>query len=247
MHEITGVAVPSFGRIKANLHKRLGYDRAEKMPADIRARLVWAVALARLLSQPAAVLESRPIKKTGTKFIHAEGLSLASPRWAGLMKKSQNPKTLLAMCCTLGEPMDRLLALCQRRSLAMGYLMDAVGSEIMEIVMDRLAKNLPKDPALSGLEWSARLSPGYCDWPLAAQKDLFSLLDPSRIGVSLAKGLGMVPSKTVSAVLLGAESLHRPSPCRYCPDLACKHRREPRARQDKEKKQPVGLLGGQLF
>ena len=48
----------------------------------------------------------------------------------------------------------------------------------------------------------ARYSPGYADFPLAAQRELLALLDaPRKVGVSLTDSLLMVPSKSVSAVI----------------------------------------------
>ena len=48
----------------------------------------------------------------------------------------------------------------------------------------------------------SRYSPGYGDFPLAAQSTVLALLDaPRTVGVALTDTLLMVPSKSVSAII----------------------------------------------
>ena len=47
-----------------------------------------------------------------------------------------------------------------------------------------------------------RFSPGYGDFPLTAQRDIFAILDcPKRIGLSLNQSLLLSPTKSVTAVI----------------------------------------------
>ena len=75
-----------------------------------------------------------------------------------------------------------------------------------------------------------RFSPGYGDFPLAQQAEIFRVLDISRrIGVTLTDSGLMVPQKTVTAVLgLSAVPVKkRPKGCAAC-DLfeTCPYRKE---------------------
>jgi len=49
---------------------------------------------------------------------------------------------------------------------------------------------------------TSRFSPGYRDLPLTLQREIFTLLEPSRrIGLSLNASLLMSPSKSVTAIV----------------------------------------------
>ena len=67
--------------------------------------------------------------------------------------------------------------------------------------MDETEGEISKELA-PGESLVSRYSPGYGDFPLAAQRTLLGLLDASRqVGVSLTDSLLMVPSKSVSAII----------------------------------------------
>jgi len=51
-----------------------------------------------------------------------------------------------------------------------------------------------------GLGCTERFSPGYCGWPVGAQKELFSLLPTDSCGISLNASSMMIPEKSVSGV-----------------------------------------------
>ena len=79
----------------------------------------------------------------------------------------------------------------------------SVGMSLGEIEkwMDETEDEIRKELA-PGESLVSRYSPGYGDFPLAAQRTLLALLDaPRRAGVSLTDSLLMVPSKSVSAVI----------------------------------------------
>ena len=72
-------------------------------------------------------------------------------------------------------------------------------------------------------------SPGYCGWHISGQKALFSLLEPTEIGVRLNASYLMDPLKSVSGVLVTAlrethifESSF--SFCQDCTDQTCQSR-----------------------
>jgi cobalamin-dependent methionine synthase I len=80
-------------------------------------------------------------------------------------------------------------------------IMQAVGAALIERYMDGVEDEIRAELA-PGEALRTRYSPGYGDFPLAAQRDILAILDTSRrIGVSLTDSLLMVPSKSVSAVV----------------------------------------------
>jgi len=105
------------------------------------------------------------------------------------------------VCGTIGAGFD---AFQRRASVSSGVdalIVQAVGAALIEKWMDEteveIVKELAPDESLV-----PRYSPGYGDFPLAAQRTLLALLDaPHTTGVSLTDTLLMVPSKSVSAII----------------------------------------------
>lgn len=99
---------------------------------------------------------------------------------------------------TLGIGFDQLIARYRTVSPSRALLLHAIGAERIERVCDRFTDQLKTG---EGLRLRPRFSPGYGDWPLEAQKEIFSLLDCGRkIGLTLNASLIMSPSKSVTAV-----------------------------------------------
>ncbi len=120
---------------------------------------------------------------------------------------------------TAGDALERRGAdLARQGRTSEALMLDAAGSAAAEEAADRLCARVVGDGAeLARL--SCRVSPGYGDWPLAAQRRLFGLLPHAQIGVELLPSLMMRPRKSVSfAMWLGADG--RPVPglsgCDHC-------------------------------
>ncbi len=77
----------------------------------------------------------------------------------------------------------------------------AIGAALIEKFMDSIEDDI-RSELFPGESLVQRYSPGYGDFPLAAQRTLLDLLDaPRTVGVALTDTLLMVPSKSVSAVI----------------------------------------------
>jgi len=104
-------------------------------------------------------------------------------------------------CGTIGAGFD---ALQRRVSVSSGVdalVVQAIGAAMIEKLMDETNGEIAATLA-PGETLISRYSPGYGDFPLAAQRTLLALIDASRsVGVSLTDTLLMVPSKSVSAVI----------------------------------------------
>ncbi|MGN1059696.1 MAG: vitamin B12 dependent-methionine synthase activation domain-containing protein, partial [Clostridia bacterium] len=104
----------------------------------------------------------------------------------------------------------------------------AVGTAAIESWCDLLCRRFAEREAERGRSLRPRFSPGYGDFPLEMQKDIFRFLDCSRkIGVSLTESLLMVPGKSVSA-LVGISLAAAPctaAGCSLCEQTECEFRR----------------------
>ena len=105
------------------------------------------------------------------------------------------------VCGTLGAGFD---AFQRRASVPSGVdalVAQAIGAALIEKFMDSVEDDIRAE-LFPGESLVERYSPGYGDFPLAAQRTLLDLLDaPRKVGVALTDTLLMVPSKSVSAVI----------------------------------------------
>ena len=100
-----------------------------------------------------------------------------------------------------GYGVDALQRRLAATSGADALIVQAVGAAFVESWMDETEDAIRAELA-PGEVLLTRYSPGYGDYPLAAQRELLALLDaPRAVGVSLTDSLLMVPSKSVSAVI----------------------------------------------
>jgi len=104
-------------------------------------------------------------------------------------------------CGTLGAGFDAFQRRVSATSGADALIVQAIGAALIEKVMDDIEDKI-RATLEPGETLVSRYSPGYGDFPLAAQRELLSLLDaPRKVGVSLTDTLLMVPSKSVSAII----------------------------------------------
>ncbi len=111
------------------------------------------------------------------------------------------------------------------------FTVDSFGSIVVEKAMDKIQADLQAKMRSEGLEITNRYSPGYCNWKLVGQKQLFALLPENRCRISLTKSSLMLPIKSVSGIIgIGKTVKYREYTCETCNDLACVYR-EIRQRQ----------------
>lgn len=98
---------------------------------------------------------------------------------------------------TVGIEVDRLIARLGAVSPSKAVIVQAFGAERIEALCDIFNNELKETHVTR-----PRFSPGYGDFPLEFQKDIFNLLSPNkRIGLTLNNSLLMSPTKSVTAVV----------------------------------------------
>lgn len=128
----------------------------------------------------------------------------------GFMKtSSETVKKRLVGCnrvvvfaATVGIEVDRLIVRYSTLSPTKALLLQAIGAERIESLCERFSEELAAQKAKEGVRTSSRFSPGYGDFPLETQKDIFAVLECSkRMGLTLNESLLMSPSKSVTALI----------------------------------------------
>lgn len=129
---------------------------------------------------------------------------------ASLSKNLKRCHKAILFGATVGSDVDRLLAKYSKTSPASAAIAQAVGAVAIESFCDLLCARIEKKLEGKNLYLRPRFSPGYGDFSLTHQKDLFRLLEcPKNIGVSLTERFMMTPTKSVSAVIgIGEDNIN---------------------------------------
>ena len=145
-----------------------------------------------------------------------------------LKKNLQGCDRLIVFAATVGLPIDRLITRYGRVSPVKSLFFQAIGAERIESLCDSFCADMQRIYGQSGYQTRPRFSPGYGDFSLTAQRDIFRVLDcPRRIGLSLNESLLMSPSKSVTAIV-GLSQKKEPCQkraCGACRQKNCEFRR----------------------
>jgi hypothetical protein len=174
-------------------------DRILTRPGG-REQWEGALADARALAAPAAVWELVPVEEVrhGTVMLRG-GACLAGGPIAEVMADAQE---LALAVCTVGEPLtDRIRGLQKSGLRLRAVLLDELASMAVDTVRQQVCHRLSAEAEAAGQRAGVSLSPGESEWPLSEQAVVFSLVDASAIGVSLASTLLMRPLKSLSLVV----------------------------------------------
>ena len=118
-------------------------------------------------------------------------------------------------------------AVKRRDDMFQTYVMDCVGSQIVESVADYMETVLQKEIDPSGFKRTNRFSPGYCGWHVSAQPALFSLFpEKNPCGIELTDSCLMLPVKSVSGIIgIGPDVRYLPYTCGLCDKKDCYKRK----------------------
>ena len=107
---------------------------------------------------------------------------------------------IFAAC--IGLEIDRMITKYSAISPAKSVIFQAIGSERVESLCNIFNKEIKEKMNLQGMDTKPRYSPGYGDFPIDFQKEIFRVLDCQRqIGATLNESLLMSPSKSVTAII----------------------------------------------
>lgn len=103
---------------------------------------------------------------------------------------------------TIGIGLDRLIARASVSDMMRATIFQAVGAAYIEAYCDVINDELDELAASKGRGTRPRFSPGYGDFSMSHQRDIFELLDLTKhTGISLTEGILMTPSKSVTAIV----------------------------------------------
>ncbi len=211
------------------VERLLGRRQGEKLTRATHSRLVRIKDEIVASIEPRLTCELYSIASTENGRVSLRcGVEFKSRKMAHTL---QGAPWLVCFVATIGPDLDRRIdELMQRGKVADAYVADAMGSGAIESVADQFHNDFSERLANLGQSVSLRFSPGYCDWSVAEQFKLFSLLDHEKIGVDLSDSHLMAPRKSISAVFgifnrKAASITANDNPCRRCGKTDCIARR----------------------
>ncbi len=128
---------------------------------------------------------------------------------------------------TIGLAPDRLISRYGSVSPSKSLAFQAIGAERIEALCDGFCGFLKLEYEKQNLFLRPRFSPGYGDFSIEYQRDIFRVLDcPRKIGLSLNDSMIMSPSKSVTAIVgISAESpADVKNKCKSCGNIKCTFR-----------------------
>lgn len=212
-----------WGRVRAELLKKERIPRSGEVLEAAEACLKQAKRLARprVVSVPKKLASPLP---EGLRL--RPSLVLRGRRLAASLRGATSVRIFVA---TIGDALENAASRYMEDGEALhGYLMDRIASLAVESLAENHERYLRDFYAPRGESVSARLSPGYCDWPVEEQRKLARVIPFSRAGVRLTESCMMVPKKSISAIVgIGPKGLFSPkrrAQCGVCDMVECSYR-----------------------
>jgi len=140
-----------------------------------------------------------------------------------------------SVCCflaTIGPAVEmEVRHLMRQRHHSEAYILDAMGSLSVENIVEQFYQRMAKRQHKINGAVTLRFSPGYCDWPIQQQQELFDLFtDTDTPQIVLNESFLMLPQKSISGLFgllppggKGVDPAY--NPCRICTQRDCIARR----------------------
>ena len=210
---------------RKEIFRYLGYRGREPETGVAEAADSCAAALQTVV-EPRHVRRVFPLEWVSADRFRIEGMDVVS---RNLSRNLRGCSEVCLMAATLGLGPDRLV----QRAEALGkmsraVILQAAAAAMIEAYCDDVNEEIRREAAPKGLFLRPRFSPGYGDFSLEHQTELFRILEvQKKIGVTLTGSLLMMPSKSVTAVIgLSKENTHcMVQGCEVCGKHDCSFRR----------------------
>jgi hypothetical protein len=136
---------------------------------------------------------------------------------------------LALLVATIGSRLEDMVGqLSRHKRLLQASVLDAIGSVAVENVADIVQEKIREEAGEQGYVISRRFSPGYCDWTIRQQTEVFRAVNGNSAGVKLTESLLMVPQKSISGIIgmgTSQSKVDSYNPCRTCNKPNCIGRR----------------------
>ncbi len=211
-------------KLRNRLRLNIGHEGyATNIPEKIERTLDDILLSVQKTAHPKGIYRILPILGTDTDNILTKAGPIQSTLFTRLAHACSGDRFIAFTIATLGNELEKISY--PDTGIYYQWIFDKLGSELVEMVADIIEEDWKTQSGVSGLEFSSRFSPGYCDWPLKEQHVIFNSVDASQIDVCLTPHFVMSPLKSVSAISIAAKQVPYKTPCRFCNKRNCKWRK----------------------
>ncbi len=121
---------------------------------------------------------------------------------ASLCKNLEGCEKIILFGATIGVMADRMIQKYSLISPSLALACQASATALVEKWCDYLEEEWKNEALKEGFCLKTRFSPGYGDFPLCAQREIFNAISLTKeVGMTLTDSLLMVPSKSVTALI----------------------------------------------
>ena len=138
---------------------------------------------------------------------------------------------VICMAVTVGEDIENeVTRKFQNGEYIYSILLDAAATAAVEQAADAMERAIEQNPLTRGYSMRWRFSPGYGDWPLDQQTEVFRLSKAETIGIKLSSSLMMIPRKSVTAIIgltnnkNESHKIEKKNHCENCSSINCPNR-----------------------
>ncbi len=185
-----------------------GYRDLAAVRKDVREIATAMTARAETLFAPTAIFRKVTIESCDKNILRLGTGTLFN--YGGFEPILRNCNQVLPFILTLGEEIDKVsLELQDKGDIVEALFLETAGWIGIEQASRELAIYLQKQIEKDGLCLTRRFGPGYNEWNLLEQKDLFELFSDTELPVQLLESCAMLPKKSRSG-LYGLRPLSSP-------------------------------------
>lgn len=143
-----------------------------------------------------------------------------------LFNEIKDSEKIAFFLCTAGPDISKISRrLMNEKDLVEGYVLDVIGSVVVEKAMDNIQEQFGNLMSASGYKITNRYSPGYCGWKTSEQFMLFRIFPEDFCGVRLTESALMDPIKSISGIIgIGGHVEYHEYHCDLCDAVNCIYR-----------------------
>jgi len=175
------------------------YRDLSQVAPVIRDIAVDMVRIAEELASPQVAFVSRPVDQVGPDRV----ILLDGPTFSGrcLGNHLLHATDVVCFVLTIGPALDdRVGELAAGDELLEALFLETAGWLAIEDAVRQFRRYIRARIRLKGQRLSPRLGPGYVDWPLTEQPQLFSVFQGASLPVELSEYCVMTPKKSLSGL-----------------------------------------------
>lgn len=212
---------------KQRIYNLIGYSDATEVSARVKRLMDSYTDNSEYLINISQSYTFRDVETVnGSRVVFNDSTVLESSVVANLCKRCDKVAVFVT---TIGTNLEEMVSCLNENNLVLqGTVLDAIGSIAAEHSAELAEDNIKHMVEIQGLCISRRFSPGYCDWAVNQQQQLFGILGDDTAEVSITDQYLMLPRKSVSGLIGIGEAgrgIEEYNPCRKCKKQTCPGRR----------------------